>query len=164
MTTSMMTDFTIDRENSSVKVVRSFAASQDDVWAAWTEQELLDQWWAPRPFKSVTKKMEFREGGRRLYAMKGPNGEEHWALADYTSITPKSNFQYQDAFCDEEENINPDFSSSKWNVDFSESNGITTVFVTIKHENMEDLEKIISLGFKEGFTATLEYLSEMLEK
>ena len=46
--------------------------------------------------------------------MLGPEGEEHWALADYTSISPKTNFKFLDAFCDamlaiaEEAKTNPD--------------------------------------------------------
>ncbi|HKJ40456.1 MAG TPA: hypothetical protein VKA27_00125 [Sunxiuqinia sp.] len=36
-------DFIVDKKNNTVKVVREFAASQDLVWAAWTEPELLDR-------------------------------------------------------------------------------------------------------------------------
>lgn len=164
MKTNLLMDFTVDRENSTVNVKREFAAGKDKVWAAWTEKELLDQWWAPKPWKSKTKSMDFREGGRRLYAMLGPEGEEHWALADYTSISPKTNFQHLDAFCDSEGNINEEFPRSDWNVDFAEENGTTTVYVKIKHENLSDLEMIIEMGFKEGFTMALENLDTLLEK
>lgn len=164
MKNSLLMDFTVDKENATVIVQREFAASNSDVWAAWTEANILDMWWAPRPWKSRTKRMEFKEGGQRLYAMVGPEGEEHWALADYSSITPKSNFKYLDAFCDSEGNINPGFPRSAWNVDFSESGGITTVFVKIKHQKLSDLEMIIEMGFKEGFTSALEHLDEVFAK
>jgi uncharacterized protein YndB with AHSA1/START domain len=164
MKSSLLMDFSVDKENSKVKVKREFAAPKANVWAAWTEQELLDQWWAPKPWKSRTKTMEFTEGGRRLYAMVGPEGEEHWALADFKSITPKDNFKFKDAFCDENGNINQDFPRSEWNVDFTGSNGSTTVTVEIQHQSLSNLEKIIELGFKEGFTMALENLDEILEQ
>ena len=49
--------------NKKIKVTREFDAPLDKVWKAWTEQELLDQWWAPLPWTSKTIKMDFRNGG-----------------------------------------------------------------------------------------------------
>lgn len=158
MKSNLLMDFTVDKENSTVNVKGEFNASLANVWSAWTEAELLDRWWAPAPWKSRTKKMDFKEGGQRIYAMVGPEGEEHWALADYTSISPKINFKYLDAFCDSEGNLNADFPRSDWDVSFREQNETTFVDIAIKHENLSDLEKIIEMGFKEGFTIALEGL------
>ncbi|WP_234572424.1 SRPBCC family protein [Rhodohalobacter sp. 614A] len=152
-------DFLVNKETNTITVKREFDAPQSDVWAAWTDPELLDQWWAPKPWKSVTKSMDFSEGGRRLYAMVGPNGEEHWAFSDYTSINPKDNFSYSDGFCDSNGNRTESLPDSDWIVNFSESDGITTVYVEIKHKSLEDLEKIIEMGFKEGFSACLDQLT-----
>lgn len=162
MKNNVITNFTVDKENETIKVKRDFSAPKKHVWAAWTESELLDQWWAPKPWKSETKEMDFKEGGRRLYAMVGPEGEEHWALADYKSITPKSNFTYRDGFCDSEGNINQDMPRSNWNVHFSESHNSTIVNVEISYEKISDLEKVIEMGMKEGLTATWEQLAEIL--
>jgi uncharacterized protein YndB with AHSA1/START domain len=162
MKTKLTMDFIIDKATNTVNVKRKFAAPLTDVWSAWTEPEILDQWWAPHPCKSKTKSMEFREGGRRLYAMVGPQGEEHWALADYKSITPKTNFNYLDAFCDLEGNIT-DFPRSDWNVTFNDQKNTTLVEITIKHESLSDLEKIIEMGFKEGFTIAMEGLDKIFE-
>lgn len=161
MKTNLLMDFSVDKENSTVNVKREFAAPHAHVWAAWTEKELLDQWWAPKPWKSKTKSMDFKVGGQRLYAMVGPEGEEHWALADYTSITPKTNFKFLDAFCDSDGNMNMDFPRSDWNLDFAEQKGSTIVNIAIKHNSLSDLEKIIEMGFKEGFTIAMEGLDEI---
>jgi len=159
---NLTTNFVIDKKNHIVKIVRPFAAPKKNVWAAWTEPELLDQWWAPKPWKSETKIMNFKEGGRRLYAMVSSEGEKHWSLITYTSITPKTNFKCHDGFSDSEGNINEDMPQSDWNVNFVESEGITTVNIEIQHQQLSDLETIIEMGFKEGMTATLEQLSEVL--
>ena len=157
-------EFIVDKENSTVNVKREFDAPQSDVWAAWTEPDILDQWWAPKPWRSVTKSMEFKEGGRRLYAMVGPNGEEHWAFADYTSINPKDNFSYSDGFCDSKGNRTESLPDSDWTVNFSESDGVTKVDVEIKHKSLEDLEKIIEMGFKEGFSICMDQLTRILSE
>lgn len=107
--------------------------------------------------------MDFNLGGRRLYAMIGPEGEEHWAIQAYTSISPKDNFQFDDAFTDKEGSIDDNMPISKWNLDFYEVDGVTTVKITIKHENLKDLEMQVKMGFMEGFTATLSKLAELLK-
>ncbi|WP_427872558.1 SRPBCC family protein [Flavobacterium sp. MMS24-S5] len=158
MKSNLLMNFTVDKETKTVNVKREFNASLPQVWSAWTEPQILDLWWAPAPWKSETKSMEFKEGGRRLYAMVGPEGEKHWAIADFTSISPKTNFKYLDAFSDSEGNLNKEFPRSDWDVTFSEKDGSTFVDVVIKHEKLSDLEMIIQMGFKEGFTITMEGL------
>jgi|SRR5690606_10587846 len=162
MKTNLLFDFTVDKKTSTVFVNREFNVDQSIVWDAFTKQEILDQWWAPQPWKSKTKYMNFEEGGRRLYAMVGPEGEEHWSIQVFTSITPQNNFKFKDAFTDKDGNINEQMPSAKWNLDFSEVGGITTVNISINHEKLEDLEMHIKMGFKEGFTATLNYLEKLL--
>jgi len=157
-------NFTVNKENNTVNVKREFNASLSNVWSAWTEAAILDQWWAPAPWKSRTKSMDFKEGGRRLYAMVGPEGEEHWAIADFTSISPKTNFKYQDAFSDSEGNLNQEFPRSNWDVTFSEEGDHTFVDIVIKHDKLSDLEAIIQMGFKEGFTIAMEGLDEIFAK
>ena len=65
-------DFIVDESTNTVLINREFNAEQSLVWDAFTKQELLDQWWAPKPFMSRTKFMDFKVGGRRFYAMVSP--------------------------------------------------------------------------------------------
>lgn len=164
MKTSLVMNFSVDKENSRVNVEREFAAPVGKVWAAWTQSELLDQWWAPRPWKARTKSMDFREGGTWLYAMVGPEGEEHWSKADYLTIDAKKSFSAIDAFCDANGEINKDFARSTWTNTFTEANGTTTVSVVIQYDKYEDIEQIMQMGFKEGFTMALGNLDELLDK
>lgn len=164
MKTSLAMNFSVDKENSRVNVEREFAAPVGKVWAAWTQSELLDQWWAPRPWKARTKSMDFREGGTWLYAMVGPEGEEHWAKLDYKTINPQKSFSGIDAFCDENGTLNEEFARSTWTNTFTEADGSTTVSVVIQYDKYEDIEQIMQMGFKEGFTMALGNLDELLEK
>lgn len=150
--------FTVDKENKKIRVERPFAAPLDKVWAAWTQSELLDLWWAPKPWKTQTKSMDFRPGGRWLYAMVGPDGTAHWCRADYLSVEKEAGYSGLDAFCDENGNINPDFPRTKWHVSFRKNGPSTTVYIETEYESLADLEKIIEMGFREGFTAAMENL------
>ncbi len=160
MNSNLLFDFTVNKENKTVHVTREFSANLELVWEAWTNPELLDQWWAPKPWKSKTKYMDFKVGGRRFYAMVSPEGQEHWSVQDFTSINSKTNFKMMTAFADKDEN--PDLPGSDWDLDFSEQNGITEVSITIHNDSLERMEKMIEMGFKEGFTAGLNQLDELL--
>jgi len=157
---NLLFDFTVDKASKTVIVNREFAADLSLVWDAFTKQEILDQWWAPKPFASKTKFMNFEVGGRRFYAMVSPEGQEKWVIQKYTSINPKTNFKYLNAFADKDEN--PELPGSEWDYTFSEQNGTTTVTVRIYNESLERMEKQLEMGFKEGYTATLNYLEKLL--
>lgn len=155
-------NFVVDKVNNKVKVTREFAAPLSKVWAAWTQSELLDQWWAPKPWKAVTKKMEFKEGGHWLYVMAGPEGEEHWCRGDFNSINPMKSYKAVAAFCDPNGKISTDFPLANWYCEFREAQNKTIVNIELQYESLADLEKYIEMGFKEGFTMALGNLDELL--
>jgi uncharacterized protein YndB with AHSA1/START domain len=158
----MNMDFIVDKETKTVSITREFEAPRDLVWDAYTKPELLDQWWAPKPLASRTKVMDFREGGRRFYAMVTPEGQERWVVQKYTSITPKSNFKLFNAFADENENL--ELPGSDWDLNFGEQNGTTKVNISIYNESLERLEKMIEYGFREGTMSQLNNLDEVLKE
>ena len=161
MNNDLLFDFTVDKETQTVIVSREFVAELSLVWDAFTKQEILDQWWAPEPWKAITKFMDFKVGGRRFYAMVSPEGQEHWSIQKFTSITPKTNFKFLNAFADKDEN--PDLLGSNWDLNFSEQNGTTKVSITIKNESLARMEKMIEMGFQGGFTMGLNQLEKLLK-
>ncbi len=153
-------NFKADKSIKTVFIDREFDAELSLVWDAFTKQEILDQWWAPKPFESKTKVMEFKVGGRRFYAMVSPEGQEMWQLQQYTSITPKTNFKFLSVFADKDEQ--PHLPGSNWDLNFNEEKGITKVSISIFNESLERMEKMIEMGFKEGFTMTLNELDNLI--
>lgn len=153
-----------DPAGKKLVVIRRFNAPLEQVWKAWTERELLEQWWAPRPWKAVTKTMEFSEGGYWLYAMEGPDGSSAWCRVDFLKINTLESFTVENAFCDDEGNKTESLPSMHWENVFVPENGQTKVEVTITFNSEADLQKIIEMGFKEGFTAAHGNLDELLQK
>ncbi|MEO6347189.1 MAG: SRPBCC domain-containing protein [Aquaticitalea sp.] len=157
---NLLFEFIVDKSKKTVFVNREFAAELNLVWDAFTKKEILDQWWAPKPWSSKTKVMNFEVGGKRFYAMVSPEGQEHWSLQKYTSISPKTNFKFLNAFADNNEN--PELPGSDWDLNFTEQNGITKVTIAIYNESLERMEKQIEMGFQGGFTMTLNFLETLL--
>jgi uncharacterized protein YndB with AHSA1/START domain len=159
MTTNLLFDFTVDKTAKKVFITREFDAELSLVWDAFTKQEMLDQWTAPAPYVAKTKYMNFKVGGKRFWAMVGPDGQEKWSIQEYTSISPKTNFKMYNAFADKDEN--PELPGSEWDYNFSERDGITKVRITIYNESFERMERLLE-GFKTGFTMTLTQLEDLL--
>ncbi|MFZ1678460.1 MAG: hypothetical protein WAT91_14365 [Saprospiraceae bacterium] len=73
-----------------------------------------------------------------------------------------NNIKLLASFTDKDENINAELPTSEWELNFSEQNGITKVSIVIKNKTLADIETIIQMGFKEGFTMTLNELENLL--
>ena len=155
----LLFDFTVDKAAKTVYITREFDADLSLVWDAFTKAELLDQWQAPEPMTAKTKYQDFRVGGKRFYAMISPGGQERWAIQEYTSITPKTNFKMYNAFADKDEN--PELPGSEWDHSFSEQNDTTKVSITIYNESLERLERILD-GFTQGMKMSLVNLENLL--
>jgi uncharacterized protein YndB with AHSA1/START domain len=164
MITKKQTEIKKDSSNKKLLVTREFEAPLEQVWKAWTQKEILDQWWAPKPWKAKTKSMDFSEGGKWIYCMEGPDGEQQWCRADFTTIVPHKFYEGSDAFSDEHGNINDDIPVTEWKVAFSPTATGTKVNVELAFKSESDLEKIVEMGFNEGFTAAHDNLDELLEK
>lgn len=162
MNANLQFDFLVDKERNTITVKREFAAERQLVWDCYTKSELLDQWFAPKPFTTRTKSMDFREGGHWQYAMIDPDGKEYWGRMDYQSIRPIDNYTALDGFCDESGRLDPDLPRAEWDVTFVEKADNSMVSTVVTYKSLEDLETVIQMGMKEGLTSTLERLDELL--
>lgn len=155
-------DFLADKEKNTLTIKREFAANRQLVWDCYTKSELLNQWFAPHPFTTKTKSMDFKEGGYWLYAMVEPDGKEYWGRMDYLKINPIESYSGLDAFSDENGTLNPDLPRANWDVTFQELDENALVQTVVTYKSLADLETVIQMGMEEGLTSTLERLDALL--
>jgi len=160
--TKSETVFSKDLKRKKITVKRAFDAPLEQVWNAWTQSEILDLWWGPKPYKAETKIMDFREGGHWLYCMVGPNDYQNWCIENFKTINPHQYITSSAEFCDEQGNSNYDSPVMHWKKEFNSANDRTDVRIEITFDKEADFEKIISTGFQEGFTAGLSNLDHYL--
>ena len=151
-----------DVNNKKITVVREFDAPVEAVWKAWTQKELLDQWWAPKPYKAKTRTLDFREGGQWIYAMVGPDGDESWVCVDFFKIVVNKSFTAEDYFCNEKGERTNELPGMFWNNVFTSTGNGSKVSVELTFRSVEDLNKILELGFEEGYLSALGNLDELL--
>jgi len=162
MSTTHETTFVKAPSGKKLIITRSFNAPLAKVWQAWTNSELLDKWWAPKPWKAVTKSYNFTEGGTWLYYMAGLQGEKHWSRFDFKTITPMQSFSQTSKFCDEDGNVPEGYAGMLWTIQFFPSETGTRVEVELYVKDSAALEKLLTMGFEGGFTMGLGNLDELL--
>lgn len=159
-----MNTATFTKGEKNMTVERIFNAPRSRVWEAWTQSGLLEQWWAPKPYRAVTESFDFREGGHWHYYMLGPDQSKQWCWASYDSVEPQKGFSGDDFFCDEQGKRNPDLPIMHWKTEFLDEGAGSKVVVTLTFDSQEDMEKIISMGFEEGFSQALGNLDGVLAR
>ena len=81
----------------NVEVTRIVAAPVDTAYAAWTESDRVRQWWGPTGFTCPVARMDVREGGVSLVAMRAPaefGGGDFYNTWTYTRVVPKARLEY----------------------------------------------------------------------
>lgn len=160
------TEVKIDKDlaNKKITISKHFNAKPDTVWDAWTKREILDQWWAPKPWHAETSKLEFQEGGAWQYAMIGPNSERSNGKFSYSKINSPKSYEGTDSFTDEKGFVNEDMPQVNWKCEFKTAGAGTDVKVTITAKELIDLKKLLDMGFEEGFKMALGNLEEYFEE
>ncbi len=153
-----------DLKARSILVAREFNAPLKNVWRAYTEAELLDQWWGPAPWRAETKFMDFSVGGYWLYAMVSPENQKHWGRMNYLAIDPMKSFDIEDAFCDENGNLNDQLPVSKGQTVFTVTPNGTKVEFRMTYATEADVQKIVEMGFEQGISMCLDQLEELFNQ
>lgn len=80
-----------DREIVNTRVV---SAARDRVWKAFTNAEALAYWWGPTGFSITTSAFDFREGGKWIFMMHGPDGRNYPNWIRFTRIEEPSRMEH----------------------------------------------------------------------
>ena len=75
-------------DDRTLTIERTFAATPDRVFQAWTEPETLIQWWGPEGHHIPEYTMDVREGGAWRTVMESEKGERHIASGVFREIAP----------------------------------------------------------------------------
>ena len=153
---------TKDFKEKSILVSRVFNAPLEKVWQAHTDNEILDQWWGPSPWRAETKTIDFKAGGYWLYAMVGPENQKHWARMNYLAIDQYESIGIEDASCNENGKLNTELPVSEGQIIFTTTENGTRVEFKMIYPTETDLEKIVEMGFEQGITICHDQLERLL--
>ena len=149
-------------KEDAVVITRIFDAPLEKVWKAWTEPEQMKKWWGPQHFTAPTIEIDFREGGKYLYAMHGPAGtpfdKDMWSTGVYKEIVPMKKIVTTDNFADADGNVVPASyygmpgdvpTEYQVTVTFEEVDGKTKMI--LKHVGMLEGADDMTAGWNQSF-------------
>jgi uncharacterized protein YndB with AHSA1/START domain len=150
-------------------LTRVFDAPRDLVFRAWTEPELMKQWWGPKGFTLPYCTIDLRPGGKIRFCMRSPEGADLWCGGVYQEIVRPERIVVTDYFTNEQGEIVPasHYGMAGWpeittiTVTFVEKDGKTTM--TMRHSATVPLPKEHREGAQQGWGQSFDRLAELVE-
>jgi uncharacterized protein YndB with AHSA1/START domain len=124
-------------------ITRVFDAPREAVWKAWTDSRHFMRWWGPKGYTAPACKIDLHVGGKYLFCMRSPEGQDYWSTGVYCDIVPMERIVLTDSFSDEKGNVVPASHygmQGEWplellvTVTFEEDGGKTVM--TLQHEGI----------------------------
>lgn len=156
------TTFKENLEDNQLIAVRSFDAPVQKVWKAWSDPDLLCQWWAPLPYICKIDEMDFKVGGYWIYNMIGPEGDIFRGRMDYLQIEEFKRIVGEDYFCDEQGEKSGDVPPMHMEAIFENLGDKTTVTNTTTYASPEALKQMAEMGAAEGWDLACNQLEQLL--
>lgn len=119
-------------------ISRTFDAPREAVWKAFTDADVMREWWGPKGVGVVSSKMDFRPGGTYHYAMRTPDGTVMWGKMVYREIEAPSRIHFVNSFADGYGSVMRHPLAPSWPIQllstftFAEDDGRTTFTVEWK--------------------------------
>jgi uncharacterized protein YndB with AHSA1/START domain len=145
-----------------LSVTRLIDAPRPLLWRAWTEPELVERWFTPRPWTTPVVELDVRAGGRSRIVMRGPNGEEHDNLGVYLEVDPGRRLVFTDAYTEAWVPSSKPFMTGV--VTFADELGKTRYTATARHWSKEDCATHEQMGFEAGWNAATDQLEALVRE
>src|SRR5882724_4648464 len=154
-------------EGNELVITQIFDAPRSLVWRAWTEPEHLMRWWGPQDYTAPAARIDLRVGGKYVYCMRSPEGQDYWSTGVYKEIIPQEKLVCTDSFADEDGNPVPASyygMTGEWpaelqvTVTFEDYNGKTKL--TLRHVGIPEgiMREMTGAGWNQSFDKLAESL------
>ena len=155
----MTASFPADRE---LVLTRLIDAPREKLYRAWTDPELLKQWFAPKPWTTPVVELDVRPGGAGLFVMRSPEGQDMPNHGTYLEVVPNERLVSTDAFTRAWEPSGKPFMLLI--VTFEDEGGKTRYTARVRHWTVEDKEAHEKMGFHEGWGLCADQLTALVAK
>lgn len=92
-------------EGGGVTVERIFNAPRQLVWQTWTECQHFKRWYGPQGIDCHTCEIDLRVGGRHLFGLRMPDGNDYFTTGLYQEIVEPERLIGTDTMCDATGNL-----------------------------------------------------------
>lgn len=143
-------------------LIRMIEAKPEKLFRAWTEPELIKQWFAPKPWTTTLAEVDLRPGGANLIVMCSPEGEEFPNRGVYLEVVKNQKLVFTDAYTQAwVPSEKPFFTVT---LTFEEVEGKTKYTARAAHWTVADRQQHEEMGFYEGWGICADQLAELVKR
>lgn len=157
-----MNNTTTSVDGRALILTRVIDAPPEKVFRAWTEPELMKQWFAPKPWTTPRVETDVRPGGANLIVMASPEGKEFPSHGVYLEVVTNQRLVVTDAYTRAWEPSDKPFMTVI--LTFEDLSGKTRYTARVEHWTDADREAHEKMGFHEGWALCTEQLAKLVEK
>jgi uncharacterized protein YndB with AHSA1/START domain len=143
-------------------LTRLIDAPRAALYRAWTDPELLKQWFAPLPYTTPHAELDVRPGGANFIVMKSPDGQEMPNRGTYLEVVPNEKIVFTDAYVGDWMPSPKPFMTVI--LTFEDEAGKTRYTARVRHWTAEDKETHEKMGFHQGWGICTDQLSALVAK
>jgi uncharacterized protein YndB with AHSA1/START domain len=158
-TTPSAASATSDRE---LVLTRLIDAPREKLFRAWTDAEILKQWFAPLPYTTPVAELDVRPGGANLIVMRGPDGNDMPNRGVYLEVITNEKLVFTDAYTRAWEPAEKPFMTVI--LTFEEEGGKTRYTARVRHWTVADREAHEKMGFHAGWGQCADQLAALVAK
>jgi uncharacterized protein YndB with AHSA1/START domain len=149
-------------EDRELVLSRLIDVPREKLYRAWTEPELLKQWFAPLPYTTPVAEMDVRPGGANLIVMRGPDGAELPNRGVYLEVVKNERLVFTDAYAKAWEPSQKPFMTVV--LTFEDEGGKTRYTARARHWTVEDRQAHENMGFHQGWGLCTDQLAALAAK
>lgn len=140
-------------------LTRLIDVPREKLFRAWTDPELMKQWFAPRPYTVPHVETDVRSGGSSLIVMRSPDGKDMPLYGVYLEVVQNEKIVFTDAYTSAWVPSGKPFMTAI--VTFEDEGGKTRYTARVRHWSAEDKATHEKMGFHEGWGLCADQLAAL---
>lgn len=151
-----------DLDQLTITIVADFTAPLRRLWDAYTDPRQIERFWGPPNYPATFLRHDATAGGRSLYLMTGPEGDEHYGCWEWTSADAPREFEVLDSFSDAVGETNPDLPTTRMTFVFEETSAGSRLSTTSHFDSVAQMQQLLDMGMLEGTRQAMGQIDTVL--
>lgn len=151
-----------DLDQLTITITADFAAPLTRLWDAYADPRQLECFWGPPTYPATFLRHDAAPGGRSVYRMTGPTGDQHYGCWEWTSVSPHKSFEVVDWFADETGAPNTDLPATRVTFAFDSTSAGSRLVTTSRFDSLDQLQQLLDLQMLEGTQEAMSQIDAVL--
>ena len=151
-----------DLDQLTITITADFTAPLARLWDAYSDPRQIERFWGPPTYPATFLRHDAAAGGRSVYRMTGPTGDQHYGCWEWTSVTAEKSFEIVDWFADATGAPNTDLPATRVTFTFEATVTGSRLVTTSRFDSLDQLQQLLDMGMLEGTRGAMSQIDTVL--